>query len=581
MIMQQQDRAERPVPESVPKLLGFDVEVGNALYGPGFTGGTGDRASLLLLAAFEGNANPTSGYTSYGTDSYLARSNSSSGGYQWGPPANCQDWGRKFLPSNGGCAYIDLSHLEICAGEVLSAREYTAMWFAMVTKVSEAVDRVNSRLEEPNRIRAFINNSDGLSHSYGGHLDIMLSRPCYENIFSKRLHYQLFLASHFASSMIYTGQGKVGAENDRPEVGFQLSQRADFTEVICGPQTTHRRPLINSRSEHLVGPDSSWNTNVENPASRYARLHVIFFDSTVTEVSVFLRAGTTALVTAMIEQEQVDSSLILDDPVEAVMQWSHGGPKAEVALASGECYSAMDMQEALHERAARFVDEGRAEGIVPGAAEIVTRWGQVLGLLREDNIEELARHCDWALKYMLMDRAISRQGLDWSSPEIKQLDLLFSSVTPGDGLFWGYREAGLLEPVVGKGEIERFIHEPPENTRAWLRAKLLRVLPDDVVVGVNWDAMRFRLPSSDGYWDRWILRMNDPLGHTKAECEALFEEPGSIRDLLVSLGARPAYATAATVTTNRQQGAWSSDRALSDGEDAEAEDASAEYENTE
>jgi len=562
---------------AVPKLLGFDVEVGNALYGPAYTGGTGDQASLLLLAAFEGSANPTSAAsTGYGSDSTLVSSGSSLGGYRWGPPANCQDWGRKFLPSNGGCAYIDLSHLEICAAEVLSARDYTAMWFAMVTKVSEAVDRVNAGLKNPNRVRAFVNNSDGQDHSYGGHLDIMLSRQCYENLFAKRLHYQLFLASHFASAMIYTGQGKVGAENGQSHVGFQLSQRADFTEVICGPQTTHRRPIVNSRAEHLVGVGSSLSDS-DSPAARYARLHIIFFDSTLTEVSVFLRAGTTSLVTAMIEQQQVDSSLILDDPVAAVLRWSHGGPRAEAALASGARYSAMDMQEALLERAARFVDEGRAEGFVPGAAEVVARWAQVLGLLREDDIDELARHCDWALKYMLLDRAISRRGLDWTSPEIKQLDLLFSSVTPGDGLCWGYRQRGLLEQVLGKGDIERFVHEPPEDTRAWLRANLLRVVPDEMVAGVNWDVMRFRLPSPDGFWDRWTLRMDDPLGYAKAQCEGLFEDAGSVRDLLLALGARPAYGAGATVTTNTRRGAWSSEEALPERDD-ETEDADVVYE---
>jgi Pup amidohydrolase len=573
MIMPSQDQTGKADPVAVPKLLGFDVEVGNALYGPKYHGGTGDQASLLLLAAFEGSANPTSAFTSYGTDATVVNRGSRSGGYRCAPPVNCQDWGRKFLPSNGGCAYIDLSHLEICAAEVLSARDYTSMWFAMVTKVSEAVDRINAGLSEPNRIRAFVNNSDGLSHSYGGHLDIMLSRQCYENLFAKRLHYQLFLASHFASSVIYTGQGKVGSENGREEVDYQLSQRADFTEVICGPQTTHRRPLVNSRAEHLVGSEFGNEEDADCPASRYARLHIIFFDSTLTEVSVFLRAGTTALVTAMIEQQQVDSTLILDDPVEAVMRWSHGGPKAEVALASGARYSAMDMQEALLGQARRFVDEGRAEGIVPGAEEILGRWEQVLGLLREDNIDELARHCDWALKYMLLDRAISRQGLDWTSPEIKQLDLLFSSVTPGDGLCWGYRQTDLLEQVVSKGDIERFVHEPPENTRAWLRANLLRVVPDEMIVGVNWDVMRFRLPSSDGFWDRWTLRMDDPLVYTRERCQGLFEQVDSVRDLLLALGARPAYATGTS------QGALLLSETAEE-DDGETEDADIVYEDS-
>ena len=45
---------------------------------------------------------------------------------------NSQDWGRRFLTSNGGCVYIDLNHLELCLPEVLSAADFVAAWHAML-----------------------------------------------------------------------------------------------------------------------------------------------------------------------------------------------------------------------------------------------------------------------------------------------------------------------------------------------------------------------------------------------------------------------------------------------------------------
>ena len=60
----------------------------------------------------------------------------------------------------------------------------------------------------------------------------------------------------------------------------------------------------------------------------------------------------------------------------------------------------------------------------------------------------------------------------WDSPELKTLDLMYGSLR--NGLYWACERSGMIEPVVSEAEIERFTHEPPEDTRAWTRAMLLR-----------------------------------------------------------------------------------------------------------
>src|SRR5262249_17152411 len=140
----------------------------------------------------------------------------------------------------------------------------------------------------------------------------LVSRRAWDNLFRRRLHYQLSLAALQASSIVVNGQGKVGSENDAPPVSFQLGQRADFIETLCGEQTTYNRPLVNARDEALCGDRGD-----------LARVHAICFDATLCQIATFLRVGIMQLGLALIEAEVVDHRLMLDDAVGALHVWSH------------------------------------------------------------------------------------------------------------------------------------------------------------------------------------------------------------------------------------------------------------------
>jgi proteasome accessory factor A len=236
---------------------------------------------------------------------------------------NPQDVGRKYLASNGGCVYIDLDHLELCLPEVLSAREHAAAWHAMLRIARAAQVSANEAIPPGERIQVLVNSSDGLGHSYGAHLDILVSRAAYEEVFDRRMQYLLWLASYMTSSIVFTGQGKVGSENGAPRAPFQISQRADFFECLVGPQTTYHRPIVNSRDEALVGP-WSWSAGGVAPLERLlARMHVIFYDATLAYASSLLKIGVLQIILAMIEAErEPDTGLILEDPLEALGAWS-------------------------------------------------------------------------------------------------------------------------------------------------------------------------------------------------------------------------------------------------------------------
>lgn len=489
----------------VPKILGADVELGNFIEGA--QAPTGRAASRMMLRQIAGVAR---NYVHMAQDSF-----------------------RKFLPCNGGCAYIDLDHVELPIAEVTSARDFVAVWHATLRIAREAMFEANELLGDGQRLHVLASNSDGLGHSYGSHCNVMITRHAFDNLFGRKLQYLLFLAAHQASSIVYTGQGKVGAENGAPDVDYQLSQRADFFETLNGLQTTFNRPIVNTRDEPLCGPFAG----VDATAKDLARLHVIFYDSNLCHVACWLKVGVLQIVVAMIEAEEIDVRLILDDPVEAVVQWSHDPElKARVRLANGRRLTAVEHQQLLHEHAAQFVHRGGCDGIVPEAEQVVQLWGEVLAQLAARNFDQLVGSLDWLLKLVGLERALDNHPqLQWHSPEIKQLDHLYSSLDLADGLYWIHERAGVTRQLVSSSQIERFVYEPPEDTRAWTRAMLLRAAGADRVNNVDWDRITLRLAGTHGFAAYQTLWMQDPRRWTKAETEHLFRQCRSLGELVAGL----------------------------------------------
>jgi len=530
----------------VPKLVGEDMELGNFVQSDrsNSSSGSGDRASRLLLREVVGT--PSSG----GAWSWQAGGSHSGG---WAPgggyevaansaysyyPAvggyntssyNSQDWGRKYLAENGGCIYVDLSHLELCIPEVLSARDALAAHHAMLRIARVALDRANEKLEDGESIEVLVNNSDRLGNSYGSHLNLLVTRRCWDDLFHRKLHPMLVLAAYQVSSIIFTGQGKVGSENERPHVDYQISQRADFFEVLTGTQTTHERPLVNSRDESLCGGPMSASSDL-------ARLHCIFYDNTLCHVASFLKVGVFQIVLAMIEAEWALVDLTLDDPVAAVVRYSHDPTlQARCSLASGERVTAVELQLRFCAAARRCLEAGLLD-TVPHAEEILDLWGDTLAKLQAGNFQDLVGRLDWVQKLHILERAMEqRPELGWDSSEVSYLDLLYSSLDLERGLYWAYEGAGATEQVVSDAEIERFVADPPDDTRAWTRAMLLRSLDPRMVGNIDWDRVRVRIPNERGYSQSVEIALDDPLRSTREECEPSFRNTPSLGALVEAL----------------------------------------------
>lgn len=536
----------------VPKVCGADAELGNFILGvTSGPRGTCAAASRLVLREIEGiyhsswakpKSSPGGYYGGKGKDHHAsAGSDGAAAGKCASQSAwdyDCQDWGRKFLAANGGCAYIDLNHLELCIPEVLSAFDFVAAWHAMLLVARQALERANAALAPGQRIQVLVNNSDGQGNSYGGHLNFLLSRRAWNNLFHRKPHYLAYLASHQVSSIVVTGQGKVGAEYGAPDVAYQLSQRADFFENLTALQTTFARPLINTRDEPLCG-DTGYDKWGKRYVSPRARLHVIFYDNNLCHVANLLKCGMMQIVLAMLEAGCTNPALILEDPLEAVRQYSHD-PTLQVRarMASGRRLTAVELQLLFLEEAQKFAEQGGFEGAVPRAREILDLEADTLEKLRAGDLDAVAGRLDWVLKLRLLQRAMAqRPELDWAAPQIKHLDHAYSSLDAGEGLYWTYEKAGVVQRVVSPGRIESFAHQPPEDTRAFTRAMLLRLAGPDNVDRVDWDSVCLKLPGRSGWATYRTVDLPDPLALTRDETGPLFESEPTLWEVFEALTA--------------------------------------------
>jgi proteasome accessory factor A len=141
------------------------------------------------------------------------------------------------------------------------------------------------------------------------------------------------------------------------------------------------------------------------------------------------------------------------------------------------------------------------------------------------------------MKLMAIERALQQHpGLDWDSPEVKVLDHLYSSLGD-DGLFRAYQASGFTEQLVSPQRIAHFAANPPADTRAWTRAKLLqRASAANVEVeSVDWDRMTFRIRGRYAWPSYRTLEMADPFGLTQAQAQPIFDNCTDFGDLLDGL----------------------------------------------
>lgn len=416
--------------------------------------------------------------------------------------------------TNGARLYVDHAHPEYSAPECTNPMD-GVLWDKAGEQVALDAARFASTGGEGDLL-LYKNNTDGKGASYGAHENYLVRRS---TPFGDIVRH---LTPFFVSRQVLCGAGRVGIGQDGRGDGFQLSQRADFFEVEVGLETTLKRPIINTRDEPHADPE------------KYRRLHVILGDANLAETSTYLKLGTTAMVLSMIEDRFVTTDLRVSRPVASLKGVSHD-PSLTYLLevGDGRRMTAVQLQwEYLH-LAHRYVQERRGGQPDQPTRDLLACWERVLTTLERDPME-LADELDWVAKLQLLQSYRDRDGLAWSHAKLHLIDLQYADLRPEKGLYHRLVRLGRMKRLTDDAQVERAMHEPPEDTRAYFRGRCLAQYPDEIAAA-SWDSVIFDLP---GHESLQRVPTLDPLRGSRAHVGGLLDEHDTALGLFEALTAR-------------------------------------------
>lgn len=410
--------------------------------------------------------------------------------------------------TNGARYYVDHAHPEYATPECLSTRDVIACDKAGERILERSRQRANEALHGSHEIHVYKNNSDHKGNSYGCHENYTVDAHTYQKLF--RETGLCALIPFLVTRQIICGAGKVGQENcSVPRASYQISQRADFCETVFSIKTMSGRPLLNTRDE----PHAD--------RRRFRRLHIILGDANMSEVSTYLKVGTTQFVLRMIEDQAITKDAPLDAPVQAMRDISLDPTcRTKVKLRDGRKLDAIEIQSEYLEMAHAY---SATHALNAEERDVLYHWERILRLLREDPMQ-LRRELDWVIKKWLLEQQISRHDLDWTAPRLRQLDIQYHRIELDKSLFYLLQDSGQVERIIDDGAIEHFLTHPTDDTRAYTRAMCLEKYGQSVWA-VNWERVTFRLPDQQGRLGREgnVLLLN-PWRSTKADNQTLFAQ---------------------------------------------------------
>src|SRR6202453_1237258 len=294
--------------------------------------------------------------------------------------------------TNGGRLYVDHAHPEYSAPECTNPLSMV-IWDKAGERVMAEAAAKAATIPGSAPIQLYKNNTDNKGVSYGSHENYLMRRG---TPFADIVKY---LVPFFVCPQGICGAGRGGIRADGRGTGFQISQRADYFEVEVGLETTLKRPIINTRDEPHADPE------------KYRRLHVILGDANMSEISTYLKVGTTSLVLAMIEDKFFGVDLSVEAPVAELRAISHDPTcRRLLTLKDGRKMTAVQLQAEYLELARKYVEDRFGADVDACTADVLERWESVLVRLADDPMQ-LSRELDWVAKLELLEGYRSRDGL--------------------------------------------------------------------------------------------------------------------------------------------------------------------------
>lgn len=363
---------------------------------------------------------------------------------------------------NGARFYLDCTHPEYSTPECLLPLDLVAHDKAGELAMQEAQALFRQQHPELQKHKIFVYkiNSDGFSHSFGSHLNVLLPR----NLFSGRDNRRRLLRQYIPfqiARLVLIGGGKIGAENRRTDCEFQISQRADFCETRIGVQTTEFRPIFNTRDE----PHADYR--------KFFRLHDISTDSLMCETANFLRIALTQAVLAMIEDGFLEEDWFPENPVRAMLTVSRDLKfNQPIKLENGKRLTGLELLRAYLRKLQAYLNVNPMNQQHQQAVQLAL---ELLIQLEKNPLDTFGK-LDWTTAWVIQKH---------SPPEEAAARLLmFREISP-EGLYYQWLKEGELPRLSDDQMILAARTNAPVDTRAHLRSILLKQYSEQIE-NVNW-----------------------------------------------------------------------------------------------
>ncbi|HLC57021.1 MAG TPA: proteasome accessory factor PafA2 family protein [Candidatus Nanoarchaeia archaeon] len=415
---------------------------------------------------------------------------------------------QRFL-QNGGRLYLCSSSSKVGASsprEIAHPEYATPECLSLTLKDIIAYDKAGERIivgELPG-FRFFKNNCDESSGVSDDGPAVVEYNPlrreeagpnffgCHENYSIER---GVFLAEKLipflATRAIFTGNGFISRNN------YYLSQKS-MSYIQMG-----------YLASSILSVHPSCNSLAY--ASDYGRLEIKIGDANMCEMASYLKTGLTCLILDLAEgfkrgnlpEIHVDLRDVYDIFTSASSNLSCKGLIKIHFKGSYTRMSAIDVQRIYLEKCKKHY-----AGMDLLTDDLLGSWSYALDSLEKDPMG-LKGWFDWIEKKRLLNEFMldTRLGLD--DPWVRSVALNYHDIGREDnsqeradkGLYYALQDKGRIIRIVDENAIERAMSNPPENTRAWKRAKAI----SDYGVRISevyWDTLCFdKEVMSDPFFD--------------------------------------------------------------------------------
>lgn len=396
--------------------------------------------------------------------------------------------------SNGSLSYVDTGdHPEHSSPEVQSVRDAVIY--------SQAGDRLMRDL---------------FRNAYNDTLDVLLFR----NNIASGLEGGIVTFGCHENYLAYLGD-KWDAYNQNHFIPFVVSR-----QILDGTGSwDNKGEFFLSQRARCVGCWSNVPMQIAiKISSGLPRVHLIYGDSNMLDMSAFLKVGTTSLVLSLLEEGLLPDVTCVD-PMITLRNISKGGPHERVMyMHNGKSASAHEIQVRYWEAARRALAGAMfdSDDVAAESELILKRWEQALNAIASNDIKWMLGRIDWATKQWLAEQEIMRRNHcdAYAAAEIRNtVDLMYHSIA----------DACMRERIHGRFPERRLVTDeeitfamshPPVGTRASMRGAIVRAAIDHsmqyTLVSFNWHLVSVN--TDKGLCE---FRMDNPLNSYEASLAAI------------------------------------------------------------